>query len=676
MADSFLHKSIYPVGKFEGVNFSVWKAKFEAYLTAIDKEYVLSGTKPRRRLKGTEDEITKRESEIEKFDDDDKVVKSILLLSLADKYCMIVQNQPSAALMWERLKLTQEQKTSEALVTIQRSFFNLRLREEEGVEAYIARGEELYNRASEAGIRGISPETLVNTLLAGLPKAYHTFVTSFTNQAKKDLPDLVSRLCHEEELQNKYNKKPKVDEALSAEGSKGRKNKGGRGRGSWGRGRGYKGQGDRDSKKGCYICHEEGHNFYDCAKYDPDYKAKKEKEKKRKDQNDKKDNDKEKDMSKKDSARKEDDGMVAEEANFSCSAVSGGWIIDTGASSHMTYDRDEYIEYQELEEARVIRFAGSQKGFGVGIGKVKIIAIVNGYKKEETLNDVLHVPGLRRKLFSLSAAMKRGCRGEFINDKIVIRGSNDLVKLVARRTNNLYFADIDCSECNVAHELECDSQEEPSNNEGITLWHQRMGHINDRYLTKTSQAVIGMGELSLDRNKNLHDKIKCQACCIGKQTKKSIPLRQTPKASEIGQRLHVDIGGPVGATTISGGKYYILFKDEFTNYRFIFIMKSREEAHDNVKKVVAMIMADTKMNVRYAVSDSGSEFTSKRSQDYFLEKSIVHIKSAPFNPAQNGFIERENRTLMNSVRSILYNKNVSVTMWGEAAATVVYLLKR
>lgn len=336
--------------------------------------------------------------------------------------------------MWERLKLTQEKKTAEALVTIQKSFFTLRLRKDETVDTYVARGEELYNRALETGISGIDDDTLVNTLLAGLPKTYHTFVTSFSNQSHKQLPDLISRLCHEEELQNRHNKKPKSDEALNAESGKGKGGSRGKGgQSSRGRGKAQKGQGD--DRKGCYICHQEGHNFYDCEKYDPEYKSKKEKKKKEQSE---KGADKEKDKVKKD-AKREDAGMVAEEANYSCSGTSGGWIIDTGASSHMTYNKSEYAEYRELETPRIIRFAGSQKGYGVGIGTVKIITRVNGEKNETTLNEVLHVPGLRRKLFSLSAAMKRGCRGEFVDDKIVIRGQNNSVKLSCQKIQQPVF---------------------------------------------------------------------------------------------------------------------------------------------------------------------------------------------------------------------------------------------
>lgn len=69
----------------------------------------------------------------------------------------------------------------------------------------------------------------------------------------------------------------------------------------------------------------------------------------------------------------------------------------------------------------MIRFAGSQKGYGIGIGRVKLTAIIDGEKRQQFLNDVLHAPGLRRKLLSLNAAVNKGCRGEFANNKIIIR---------------------------------------------------------------------------------------------------------------------------------------------------------------------------------------------------------------------------------------------------------------
>lgn len=60
-----LYPKSYPIGKFDGTNFPVWKAKFEAYLEAIDKMAVLVNKQPRNKLLGTIEEIKEREESIE-----------------------------------------------------------------------------------------------------------------------------------------------------------------------------------------------------------------------------------------------------------------------------------------------------------------------------------------------------------------------------------------------------------------------------------------------------------------------------------------------------------------------------------------------------------------------------------------------------------------------------------
>lgn len=59
-----------------------------------------------------------------------------------------------------------------------------------------------------------------------------------------------------------------------------------------------------------------------------------------------------------------------------------------------------------------------------------------------------------------------------------------------------------------------------------------------------------------------------------------------------------------------------------------------------------------------------------------MEHSIHHTTSAPFTPAQNGAIERDNRTVFESARSMQVARRVQHNLWGEAVQTAVYLLNR
>lgn len=57
-----------------------------------------------------------------------------------------------------------------------------------------------------------------------------------------------------------------------------------------------------------------------------------------------------------------------------------------------------------------------------------------------------------------------------------------------------------------------------------------------------------------------------------------------------------------------------------------------------------------------------------------MDKSIHHQMSAPSTPAQNGLIERDNRTVVESARSMLTANRLPQKLWGEAIQTAVYLL--
>lgn len=105
-------------------------------------------------------------------------------------------------------------------------------------------------------------------------------------------------------------------------------------------------------------------------------------------------------------------------------------------------------------------------------------------------------------------------------------------------------------------------------------------------------------------------------------------------------------------------------------------MKTKDQAFDCIKKVVAQLKGDTGNDVRTIVSDKGSEIVSKKTTDFLLEKSIAQEICAPYTPAQNGFIERENRTIMEATRSCLFECKAPQFLWGEAANSAVYVLNR
>jgi transposase InsO family protein len=87
-------------------------------------------------------------------------------------------------------------------------------------------------------------------------------------------------------------------------------------------------------------------------------------------------------------------------------------------------------------------------------------------------------------------------------------------------------------------------------------------------------------------------------------------------------------------------------------------------------------MQQTSNKIEKLRSDRGSEYLSDEAINYFADSSIRHELTSPYSPEQNGVAKRENRTLVECVRTMLHVKNLTLKLWGEAVKTVAYLLNR
>ena len=59
-------------------------------------------------------------------------------------------------------------------------------------------------------------------------------------------------------------------------------------------------------------------------------------------------------------------------------------------------------------------------------------------------------------------------------------------------------------------------------------------------------------------------------------------------------------------------------------------------------------------------------YTGKQFQEYLKSEEVCHELTVPKTPQQNGVAERLNRTLMETVRTMLVESKLSQQFWGEA----------
>lgn len=171
----------------------------------------------------------------------------------------------------------------------------------------------------------------------------------------------------------------------------------------------------------CYNCHEKGHFKNRCPKpvnYTSKLKAKNV-GKQRANKPDEKDF--VKFFKDPEEARMAQDSSESEDSD-----AEDRWIVDSGASKHMTRFGKKLSEYERFEQPVRIRLGNSN---------FKLVAVGKGdlHTTHGILKDVLHVPGMDKNLFSVMQTMEQGNKVVFTKNRVsIINGAKTVIEAGTR----------------------------------------------------------------------------------------------------------------------------------------------------------------------------------------------------------------------------------------------------
>ncbi|KAK7792162.1 hypothetical protein R5R35_007718 [Gryllus longicercus] len=171
------------------------------------------------------------------------------------------------------------------------------------------------------------------------------------------------------------------------------------------------------------------------------------------------------------------------------------------------------------------------------------------------------------------------------------------------------------------------------------------------------------------------DEILCESCLYGKQHRFHHASREV-REEEVGERVFSDVCGPIATESSGGARYFVLFKDSATSYLVVRTMKHKSDVLTRLKEYVRMVEKQQGRKVKVLHCDNGREYLNESLQEYLKREGIILENTSPYTPQQNGRIEREMRTVMESARSMMHAMNTPKYLWGEAVNTAVYILNR
>lgn len=328
---------------------------------------------------------------------------------------------------------------------------------------------------------------------------------------------------------------------------------------------------------------------------------------------------------------------------------SPSWILDTGASHHLTGNLDTLTNIRNMDPVLVILADGRERiSFTEG-------TVVLG--SNLVLKSVFYVEELHTDLISVGQLMDENrCVVQMADQFLIIQDRVSRTMIGAGKRDSGTFR---------LCRMELVASVTTEDAKAYELWHNRMGHPSAR-------VVGSLPHVSVSVDSEISNKA-CDVCFRAKQTRSSFPISDN-KTSSIFEIIHCDLWGPYRTSSSSGARYFLTIVDDFSRSVWIYLQQDKTETSTNLKALLAMAERQFHKQVKCVRSDNGTEFVSMGG--FFRAQGIRHETSCVATPQQNGRVERKHRHILNVARALRFQSSLPINFWGECILTAGYLINR
>jgi hypothetical protein len=271
---------------------------------------------------------------------------------------------------------------------------------------------------------------------------------------------------------------------------------------------------------------------------------------------------------------------------------SSSWILDTGASRHMTNDKSHFITYRTLSSPIIVQSATNETALGIGEGDIRITMYLQDKPIKWTLKNVIHVPNLRTNLFAL---------GPLIDSHTLIHNGEHL--FIKCNTKNIQVAHAVWKGNLFELVTQPPVHANLANSSETDLWHRRLGHLSAaslRYLV-SNNMVEGIKGLT---GPNI-ELLPCENCEVSNIHRSPHPPVSRQRGSRPLEVIHSDVFGPVKPASIQNKIYFVSFIDDFTRFAWIFHLRHKSEVFSAFKLFKAHAENKSKQ-ITHLISDRGA----------------------------------------------------------------------
>ncbi|KAJ6115475.1 hypothetical protein N7486_001253 [Penicillium sp. IBT 16267x] len=359
------------------------------------------------------------------------------------------------------------------------------------------------------------------------------------------------------------------------------------------------------------------------------------------------------------------------------------WMVDSGTTHSMTPYAANFISFTECR--RAVKVAEGSTCHTKGYGDVILdIAQVDGTSTGRTLqlSKVWLAPETTSNLLSVSDLNQAGHIILFVGDQGHIYTSNANYRSetplasATLRNKQYWLHTADTSKGQLEHlmranqltiSIAASTGKSPTPAPiSVDLAHRRACHAGERKVKHMPHHSTGITLIkgSLKR--------PCGPCVQGKGH--ALPYGSKDIRSLPGEKLHLDVWGPVSIASHGRQHYFVTITDDYSRFCWVFLIKSRSEVLDCFIKVEQYLKTQFNYVVKQVVGDNATEHIPLA--DYLVSKGVIWHPTPPYTKQLNGVAEIKNRYLIEPLVAVMTEHQLPKHLWGELLLGVNYTMNR
>ncbi|CAI5471529.1 unnamed protein product [Closterium sp. Yama58-4] len=344
-------------------------------------------------------------------------------------------------------------------------------------------------------------------------------------------------------------------------------------------------------------------------------------------------------------------------------------LLDSGCSHHLMGTKDAFVDLGPSGDVKHVR------GFNGALQDVQgrgTVALQGEAGKQVLIPDVLYVPGVRANLLSSGQLKEHGVKLHEDGDGMLLVSAAGEVLGQATYSGRVLCTDLrPCSTKSTSPTPEVVALRAIVSKTRSTpdRLHARLAHIGMDTIRRSAKNEVVIG---LDLKSATGADSPCVSCVGGKLARHTFPDHGSD-ADDVLAVVHIDLCGPFRVAAKDGSLYFLLLKDRKTRYVWVRPVAKKSDVLREFEQWLVMAERQTKKSVLMLRSDRGGEFLGKDFTALVDGKGILHDLTCPYTPQQNGMAEREMRTVVESVRTMLLHMGVQHHWWHLALRQAVWV---